>query len=187
MRVRFVTALLLMSVMSAAPAWANGNWNGSASTAAPAASNKPKAFNVTIKMLESGSSSPGACTVGLVGYDDYCATGSCTCYTYSGTATGATGKGPVQFSETYDYGTQYGFTNYGCASAYGEIDILGSKDQVAIAFVGSDCGSDFAAPYLTGGCMLGQDTIGASVAGQCSGTYSTGTYTTFKIKAKGLK
>ncbi len=187
MRIRFATALLLMSVLSAAPVWANGNWNGSTSAAAPAASNNPKAFNIKIKMIESGSISSGACNVGLVGYDDYCASGDCDCYTYSGTATGAAGKGQVLFSETYDNGTSYAFPNYGCGSAYGEIDILGSKDQVAIAFVGSDCGSAFAAPYLTGGCMLGQDLNGATAAGQCSGTYSTSNYTTFKIKARGLK
>jgi hypothetical protein len=188
MRVRVVTALFLMAALCAAPAWANGR-RGAAQSAQPAASSSPKvkSFNLTIKMLENQNSTSGPCTGGTEGYDNYCATGGCDCYTFSGTANGPAGKATVNFYETYDYDTEYDFSNYYCASAYGEIDVVGTKDTVAIAFVGADCGSDFAPSYLTGGCMVGNDLNGASAAGPCSGLYGLSKPSAFKIKAKGIK
>jgi hypothetical protein len=188
MKVRVAAALLIVATVSAAPVWAN-EWHGAAGSAqsAPAVSSKPKSFNLAIKMLEDPGFTSGACTSGAIGYANYCASGSCDCYSYSGTANGAAGKAIVAFFETYDYGTEYDFSNYGCASAYGEIDVIGTKDTLAIAFVGADCFSNFAPPYLTGGCMLGDDLNGAQAAGPCSGLYSDSKVTTFKIKAKGIK
>jgi hypothetical protein len=184
---RTMLALIIAAAVSAAPAWA-GNWNGDQSSApsAPAAGSGLKSWNINVKMIENSGSSSGPCTGVGVGFADFCAVGPCFCYTYTGTANGATGKGTAIFYETFDSGTIYDFSNYGCASAYGEIDILGKKDEEAIAFVGSDCGG-LAPSFLSGACLLGLSSIYSGGQGQCSGLYSQTTATTFKIKGKAPK
>lgn len=184
---RTMVALIIAAAVSAAPAWA-ASWNAdqSSAQAAPEAGSSFKPWNVTIKMTQNSGSSPGPCTGSASGFADFCATGSCTCYTFSGTANGTTGKGSMTLYETFDDGTSHNFTGYGCASAYGEIDIDGKKDAGAIAFVGSDC-NGLVPSFLTGGCLLGASDEYIRGQGQCSGRYSESVPMTFKIEGKVVK
>jgi hypothetical protein len=99
----------------------------------------------------------------------------------------------VAFYETYDGGGEIDEYSTGCAPAYGDMEITGSKDVESISFTGSDCGTlspnEFAAPFLNGGCILANTnvfTLGGALA-QCGGPYSESANTKFTIKGKGLK
>lgn len=209
MKFRFLMSAMLATAFCATPTWAAGNGSAHRQGAVPNARQgaapdsrqgvapdsptaKPSAYSITLTMIESPSSTSGPCTGGE-GWADYCPSGECDCYTYSGTASGTAGKGPVMFYQTYDWGSEVDTYNTYCGSAYGEIDIAGSKDTEAIVFTGGDCGTiappSFAAPFLNGGCILGDTavfTLGGAVA-QCGGNYSDVTNTKFTIKGKALK
>jgi hypothetical protein len=150
---------------------------------------KPSNYSVTLTIIESPGDTSGPCTGGD-GWANYCPSGSCTCYTYTGTASGTAGKGPVTFYETFDNGGGLDEYESGCAPAYGDIEINGKKDVESIAFTGGDCGSDFTPlGFLNGGCILGATnvfTLGGAVA-SCGGYYSDDGYTKFTIKGKALK
>jgi hypothetical protein len=202
MKFRFLTsAMLAAAVFCAAPTWAGGNvpapaQNGSAHQQAttPDSTTKPSNYSITLTMIEGSSCTAGFCTGGVAGdFADYCPSGSCSCCTYTGTASGSAGKGAMTFYETYDYGAGATSFDISCSPAYGEIDIAGSKDVEAIAFTGSDCfpfqGPDYAPDFLNGGCMLWDSNVyidGGAIAA-CGGTYSSNKYTKFTIKGKGLK
>jgi hypothetical protein len=179
---RTLIALVMAVTVFAAPAWAvDPSINQSSAQPAPEASSSFKLWNVTIRMTPNSGSYPGACTDGTAGYANFCPASPCTCFSFSGTAAGATGKGTVNFYETYDTGAAFVGRGYACASAYGEIDIAGEKDTEAISFVGTDC-RGLAPAFLTGGCQIGESNVYISGQGQCSGLYSTTAKKMFKIK-----
>lgn len=191
MKFRFLMSAMLATAFCATPAWAA--WHGSANqqeavpdkTTAP----KPSSYNITLTILESSSSTTGPRTGGT-GFVDICPSGTCTCYTYTGTASGTAGNGPVTFYETFDEGDGDGSYESSCTPAYGEMDITGSKDVEAIAFTGADCGSAYTPEgFLNGGCFLLDTnvfTVGGAIA-TCGGNYSQSMKTKFTIKGKALK
>jgi hypothetical protein len=191
MKFRFLTCAMLATAFCATPAWAA--WNGFANRqeAVPdkTTTPKPSSYNITLTILESSSSTTSACTGGT-GFADFCPSGLCDCFTYTGTASGTAGKGPVTFYETLDFGDGDGAYESGCTPAYGEIDITGSKDTEAIAFTGADCGSSYTPQgFLNGGCFLLDTnvfTVGGAIA-TCGGNYSQSMNTKFTIKGKALK
>ncbi|HEY9159177.1 hypothetical protein [Candidatus Binatus sp.] len=201
MKFRFLMiAMLATAVFCAAPTWAGRNGpapaqNGSANQqgATPDSTTKPSNYSITLTMIEAPTTCAAGYCTGGEGFESFCPSGSCSCCTYTGTASGSAGKGAMTFYETYDYGA--GSTSYGiaCSPAYGEIDIAGSKDTEAIAFTGGDCFPDTAPYYapnlLNGGCMLWDSnvyTTGGAIAA-CGGTYSSSNNTKFRIKGKALK
>ncbi len=191
MKFRFLMSAMLAGAFCATPAWAA--WHGSAKqqeavpdkTAAP----KVTSYNITLTILESAGFTTTACTGGT-GFANFCPSGTCDCYTYTGTAKGTAGNGSVTFYETFDEGDGDGAYEAGCTPAYGEIDITGSKDTEAIAFTGADCGSNFTPEgFLNGGCFLLDTnifTLGGAIA-PCEGNYSGLKYTKFTIKGSALK
>jgi hypothetical protein len=189
---KFLMTAILATAFFGTPTWAA--WHGSPSRQAAVAdvtTKPPKTsnWNITLTIIESLNYTNAACTAGE-GWADVCPSGDCQCYTYTGTASGTAGTGTVTFSETYDFGDAWvDVYEEGCAPAYGDIEIKGSKDTESIAFNGGDCGGDYGAPVLSGGCFL-QDTDVYSTAGaygQCSGSYDTAKKTKFTIKGVTLK
>ena len=191
MKLRFLMGAMIAAAFCATPTWAA--WHGSANQqeAVPDKTTAPKisSYNITLTILESSSSTTSACTGGT-GFADFCPSGLCDCFTYTGKASGAAGNGPVTFYETFDYGDGDSAYEAGCTPAYGEIDITGSKDTEAIAFTGADCGSSFTPQgFLNGGCFLLDTnvfTVGGAIA-TCGGNYSESMNTKFTIKGKALK
>jgi hypothetical protein len=191
MKFRFLMSAILAASFCATPAWAA--WHGSANQqeAVPdkTTTPKPSSYNITLTILKSLSATAGACTGGT-GFANFCPSGVCDCFTYTGTASGTAGNGPVTFYETYDFGDGSGTYDSGCTPAYGEIDIEGSKDLEAIAFTGADCGSSYTPQnFLNGGCFLLYTnifTVGGTIA-TCGGNYSDTMNTKFTIKGKALK
>jgi hypothetical protein len=182
---------MLAAAFCATPAWAGEHGSTNQQEAVPdkTTTPKPSSYNITLTILESSSSTTSACTGGT-GFANFCPSGVCDCYTYTGTASGTAGNGAVTFYETFDFGNGSGFYESGCTPAYGEIDITGSKDTEAIAFTGADCGSTFTPEgFLNGGCFLLDTnifTVGGAIA-TCGGNHSQSTNTKFTIKGKALK
>lgn len=188
MKSRLIATILVLTAFVAGTA--SAEWNGakgSAETTAAPATAKPTKWSVNMTILESAGPTSGPCTGGD-GLADYCPTGDCACYTYTGSASGSAGSGPVTFLETFDMGGSIGGANSGCAPAYGDIEITGSKDTESIAFEGADCGSAFTSNLLIGGCQIvASDIYGQGALGDCAGTYSTSFRTKFSIKGAGAK
>lgn len=128
------------------------------------------------------------------------------CFTSTGTVSGSVGHGTVTFYETIENDGALVDTDskLGCAKAYGDIEIVGSKDVESTGFVAADCLSDdfgsdafTSAELVSGGCIL--DTTNpkkpsrlfSAAFGPCSGDYGTlkgnGFPLTFKISGKALK
>ncbi len=191
MKFRVLMSAMLATAFCATPAWAG--WHGSANQqeAVPDKTTAPKitSYNITLNILESTGFTAGACTGGT-GFANFCPSGTCDCYTYTGSASGTAGNGPVTFYETFDDGDGASSYDSGCTPAYGEIDIKGSKDTEAIAFTGADCGSTFTPEgFLNGGCFLLDTnifTVGGAIAA-CGGNYNEIKYTKFTIKGSALK
>jgi len=186
MKFRFLMGAMLATAFCATPTWAA--WNGSAHQqgAVPDSSTpKPSNYSITLTIIEEAGSTSGPCAGGK-GWANWCPSGLCDCYTYTGSASGTAGKGLVTFYETLDYGAGRGTSNDGCDPAYGEIDIVGSKDVESIAFTGADCGST-AQEFLNGGCFLLGSSVYTDAIAQCSGNYSESANTKFTIKGKAIK
>jgi hypothetical protein len=192
MKFRFLmSAMLAAAVFCAAPTWAarhgSADWQGAVSDSKTA---KPASYNITLKLIESTSHTSAACTGGE-GWADWCPSGGCNCYTYSGTASGAAGSGNATLYETYDYGDSWlnNLDEY-CVVAFGDIEISGSKDTESLAFNGADCESDWGDKgILSGGAYL-QDTniFTDGAVGSFLGNYTYNSTTdTFKIKGTSLK
>ena len=182
MKSKLIAEILILTAFVAGPAWAG--WHGAkgSSQLSTPASVKVSTFSLTLTILESSSNTSGPCTGGD-GLADYCPTGDCTCYTYTGTVSGSAGNGSVTFYETFDNGGELDELNSGCAPAYGDIEINAKKDVESIAFNGADCGSAFTIPLLNGGCQIASSniyTLGG--LGECVGTYSQLFNTKFTIK-----
>ena len=193
MKSRLLTIAILAVVFCAAPTWAASHFSADRQGAvANSKTPKPSSYSVTLSIIEGTSGTSGPCTGGA-GLANYCPSGNCDCYTYTGTASGTAGTGAVTFYETYYNDSELDEYDTYCASAYGDIEITGKKDVESIAFTGSDCGTippdDFAAPFLNGGCILASTNVfktGGAVA-QCGGPYSESYNTKFTIKGKALK
>jgi hypothetical protein len=179
MKFKFLMSAMLAATFCAAPTWAK--------TAAPSK------YSITVTLLAGagGAGTSGPCTGGT-GTENYCPTGDCTCYTFTGTASGTAGTGAVTFYETYEGGSELDEYDTWCAIAFGDIEINGSKDVESIAFTGTDCGTDSSfveESFLNGGCQLVDTTVftlgGASA--QCGGSYSKTANTKFTIKGEALK
>lgn len=186
-----MSAMLATAAFCAAPTWAG--WHGSANQQWAAADKtkapKPSKYDITLTILEMPGG-PGPCTGGE-GWANICPSGDCDCFKYTGTASGAAGKGTVTFYETFDDGDSWtGKYDAICSPAYGDIEIVGSKDTESIAFDGADCSSAFftRGALLVGGCYL-QDTnvFEEGAVGSCSGNYSSTVKTEFTIKGTALK
>ena len=187
MKSRVIAAILVLTAFGAGTA--SAAWHGAKANSenSNSAATKISKWSVNLTILESTNSTSGACTGGD-GLADYCPTGDCTCYTYTGKASGSAGTGTVTFYETFDIGGGIGGSNSGCAPAYGDIEINGSKDTESIAFEGADCGSEFTANLLIGGCQIAvSDVYGLGALAECAGTYSTDFKTKFAIKGAGGK
>jgi hypothetical protein len=184
---RTLIVLIIAVTVFAAPAWIAGpSISEAAAQPAREAGSSFKPWKLTIKMIEESGSYPGPCTDGTAGYADICPAPPCTCFRFNGAAAGATGKGTVNFYETYDQAAGFAGRGYDCVSAYGEIDVTGKKDTEAISFVGTDC-AGLAPAFLTGGCQLGESNVYLTGQGQCGGLYSSKVNKVFRITGRGDK
>ncbi|MGH7922990.1 MAG: hypothetical protein ACREQH_00190 [Candidatus Binatus sp.] len=186
MKSKVLMIAMLASALSAAPAWAT--WHGAAHQASATPQkmkvSKPSKYHVTLSIVFSTNGTSGPC-IGGVGNADYCPSFDCTCYTATGTVKGSPGKGSVTLYETFDNGGSFVLTNSGCAPAYGDIEINGSKDVESLAFIGSDCGSSVTPNFLLGGCQLTDSNLYPLVGlGACGGNYSLSTPTNFPIQGR---
>jgi hypothetical protein len=181
---RLLAIVVLATAFAATPALAV--MHGGQEQATPDKKSKgphPSKWDLTLTIQYSTGSSSGACTGGS-GNADFCLSGDCTCYTASGFAKGTAGKGDVELFETFDNDGEIDGPITGCGPVYGDIEILGTKDDESISFVGSDCG-DPITDILSGGCQL-TDALRFSVFGlaSCEGNISNSHPTTFKISGE---
>ncbi len=181
------------AVLSSTAVWA-GHLNGGGQIHPVANAKSAAAHSLTASLVVtlSNAGTSGPCTGGTAGdLANVCPSGTCTCFTYSGTSTGTAGKGTVNIFETYDDGTQIpGITGSPdqCASAYAEIDIAGKSDTEIFAFTGADCDDVSGNTYLAGGCDLESSKMFlVGGAGPCSGNAVSDTQLKFQIKGKALK
>lgn len=178
----FIGAMLATAAFCAAPAWAK--------------TPEPSKYDITLTIQLTGCTTPpsGPCTGGM-GYADQCPSNDCACCTYTGTASGAAGNGPVTLYETNDWGDGAGFgpSDTEMDPAYAEIDIDGSKDVEAIYFEGVALGQFLlSAPptegLLNGGCVIEDTTVfTGGGSGKCGSNTSTTTKTKFTITGTALK
>jgi hypothetical protein len=196
MKSRFLMAAILATAFCATPTWA---WHRSdpQQDAVPdkkTKTPKPSKYDITLT-IDGGYGGTGTATAtgcsGGEDWADYCISGECLCYTYTGRASGTAGSGAFTFYESYDENSFFAGFEAGCDQAFGDIEINGSKDVESISFWGSDCGSDFTPQYfLSGGCTLEDTSIYSDGAvGQCSGNfnYAASGATLFTISGKALK
>jgi hypothetical protein len=184
---------MIVAAFFATPTWAA--WNGDAlrqgaastpDTKAP----KPSNYSDTLTIIEQVGSGSGPCTGGE-GWADYCPSGDCSCFTYTGSVKGTDGSGEVTIYETFDnLGSLFGIGNSNaCTPAIGDIEISGSKNVESFAFSGADCEDSVTrVTFLNGECMLEDTNVfeGGLVA-KCGGNYSTSTKNKFTISGKALK
>ncbi len=190
MKSKFLVVVMLAALFGAAPVWAG--WHGGrvgadrSSVTPDMKTAKPKKWDVTLEIKFSSSYTSGPCTGGS-GNADYCPTGDCQCYTATGTVKGTAGTGSVTLYETFDLGGEFVETDSGCAPAYGDIEIAGSKDDESVALTGADCGSSLDQGFLQGGCQLTDSSHVFSHVGlgTCGGNYSDTSNQTFTIKGEG--
>jgi len=169
MKFRFLMSAMLATAFCVAPAWAK--------------TVKPSNYSITPTILLTGCTTPhsGPCTGGSVGWADVCPSRDCFCCTYTGTARGAAGNGPVTLYATNDYGDG----GVGFDPAYGEIDIDGSKDVEGIVFTGVDLvpvdnvNDSTAENFLNGGCIIWDSKVFTEGFARCGGNYSKTTSTKF--------
>jgi hypothetical protein len=191
MKFRFLMTAMLATAFCVTPAWAA--WHGpeqqDEGIVPDSKTVKPSSYSVTLSILAAPGYTTGPCTGGK-GLADIYRSGSCDCYTYTGTATGSAGTGAVTVYETDDYGDGNSAYEAGCDPAYGDIEVDGSKDKESIAFTGADCGSNFTVSgFLNGGCFLYTTSVftGGGAVAQCGGNYSTEKNQKFTIKGTALK
>ncbi len=173
---RILAMTLLAGAMSASVAWAGA---GDEATIAGAAKNPVVTWSIKINaQLPDGSGTAGPCTGGA-GFANHCPSKSCTCYTSTGTVSGTAGNGTVTFYETFDDGNEVDQNlSVTCRPAWGDIEIMGSKDTESIGWIGGDC---FANPFSTspftntevvnGGCELNPSKLFLGGWAACSGSY----------------
>jgi len=180
MKFRLLVIAMLATAFCVTPSWAK--------TA------KPTNYSVTLTIQQTSCTSPsihvcGACTGGTLGLADNCYGGDdCFCCTYTGTAKGSAGDGPVTIYET----NQWGIAEDDVQSAIGEIDIDGSKDVEVIYFLGSDTTPAEVFPttalnFLNGACIITESDVFTGGYARCGGNYSDSSKTTFTIEGSALK
>jgi len=191
MKFRFLMGAMLVGAFCATPTWAAGTGFGNGQEVVPdkTTAPKPSNYSITLSIARTGTAG-GPCTGGA-GLADNCPSGSCSCYTFVGTATGSAGNGPVTFYWTDDFGDGRDGYESGCDPAYGDIEITGSKDVESIGFIGAGrCDSSFTPNvFLNGGCYLGSTnvfTVGGAIA-TCGGNVTETAKTKFTIKGTALK
>ncbi len=195
MKSRLLMSAMLVTAFFATPTWAA--WNGSALRhAAPSASTpdasgpKPSNYKDTLTIIEQALGTSGPC-IGGEGWADYCPSGDCSCFTYTGSVKGTDGSGPVTIYETFDNaGALFGLgDNNACTPALADIEISGSKHTESFAFTGADCESGITSTYFFNGeCLLEDSSVfNGGLVAKCGGNYSDSTHTKFTISGKALK
>lgn len=103
MKFKFLMGTMLAMAFCATPTWAG---HGSSSEATDKMSGpNPSNYSITLTLSPGGggAGTTGPCTGGE-GFADYCPSGTCDCYTYSGSVKGSAGSGSFVFYETFDQG-----------------------------------------------------------------------------------
>ena len=188
MKSKVLVIAMLVAAFSSAPAMAYWHGQGHQTDATPEKKKgpHPKKVDETLFITFGSGSTSGPCTGGS-GTEDYCASGECVCYTATGTVKGTAGNGLVVVYETFDEGTELDEADSGCADAYVDIEIAGSKDTESWYMAGGDCGSEIMQGFLNGGCELTYSStlFGFVGSGFCGGSYSDVSPTKFTIKGNG--
>jgi hypothetical protein len=180
---RLLAIVVLATAFAATPVLAAMHGGHQQATPDKSKGPKPSKWDLTLTIQYSQNSASGACTGGA-GNADFCLTGDCTCFTATGFAKGTAGKGDVELFETFDNGGVVEEAITGCGPVYGDIEILGTKDEESISFVGADCG-DEVTDILSGGCTLtNSERFSEFGLASCAGIISDTFPTAFKVSGQ---